>query len=206
MQSNPSIEAQFKTFPCLSIIKSINSFVINIVALTLTSNVLFQSLSCISSNALVINIPTLLNKISTCPYTSRTCFFNSFTACSSVTSHEKNIASPFFSRISSTTLFPFSTFLPTTITVAPSSANNFAEASPIPEVPPVINAIFPFNFPIVHLSSHILIYIFFFNSSCSKNGAKSSNGGEYKLPSCNFLTADFGSNICVVEHTTSNIQ
>ena len=112
-----------------------------------------------SINGLMLNIPALLNSTSTVPYSSIVTSNIFLTSSRLDMSAITYIASFPSALMSSTTAFALSSFLPVTTTFAPSCANSFADALPIPDVAPVTIATFPSNFAIINFS---LIKILFY--------------------------------------------
>ena len=62
-----------------------------------------------------------------------------------------------FSPSSLANFLPFSSDLPEITTRAPSLMNSLAVSAPIPLVPPVINATFPFNLSILLISIYTFV-------------------------------------------------
>ncbi len=130
--------------PCPRMIGSTN-FVIKYVPFTFTSNVRTHSSSLVSSSVPCVTMPALLKRISMRPI-SRDRFIDR----SAAILRPRDIGGD-KDRLTAR-LFDLRDYglaqlarRPVIATRAPSRANNFAVASPIPDVPPVIKATFPRN-------------------------------------------------------------
>ena len=103
----------------------------------------------------------------------------------------------------------FELFRQTAVTLIPFFIHSLINAIPTAPVGPVIITFFIF---IIYLlnngfpSFSIGITIISSSSSLGRNGAKSSRGGDTKVPSGYFFVADFGSNTCSLSTKTSTMQ
>src|SRR5271166_3324643 len=94
-------------------------------------------------------IPALLNAQSSRPYAFTTASIAPRTSSLLDTSHRTNTACPPACRIALTVSSPPSRCMSATATLAPSRANTIAAARPIPDAPPVINAVLLSSLPAI---------------------------------------------------------
>ena len=94
-------------------------------------------------------MPALLNRQSKLPNRSTVRATSASMFASRATSVLTNMAAP---PSASARRSPFSTERPAIATRAPSATNTFTVRAPIPLVPPVMIAVFPFNLPVTPLS------------------------------------------------------